>query len=151
MNWTKKSIRYEYTILLVASSLFFSPTALQSIFANHGTEINLNFSDAQFFLLPNKNVQLIKFTITYSVSDSDTVTKQISGAMKIYTDNSTLIKTTSITNGFKVDKTGFQQFVTSLQNTSIKSITAIVVLTELNKTSPLLNSINRNLVLNETQ
>jgi hypothetical protein len=101
--------------------------------------------------LPTKNVQQVKFTTTYSVSDSDTVSKQISGTMKIYTDNGTLIKTTSIPNGFKADKTGFQQFVTSLPVASIKKINVIVLFTDLNKTSPLSNSINRNLVLNITE
>jgi len=134
--------------MLIVVSIFFVPTAQQSIFANHGKEIDLKFSDAQFLLLPTKNIQQVKFTTTYSVSDSDTVSKQISGTMKIYTDNETLIKTTSIPNGFRADKTGFQQFVTSLPVTSIKKINVIVLFTDLNKTSPLSNSIDRNLVLN---
>jgi hypothetical protein len=71
--------------------------------------------------------------------------------MEIYTDNGTLVKITSIPNGFKTDKTGFQQLVTSLPDTSPKTITAIVLFTDLNKTSPLSNSINRDLVLNKTQ
>jgi hypothetical protein len=71
--------------------------------------------------------------------------------MKIYTSNGTLIKTTSIPNGFKVDKTGFQQFVTSLPNSTLQSITTIVQFTDLNKTSPLSNSLTNNLVLNKTQ
>jgi len=71
--------------------------------------------------------------------------------MKIYTSNGTLIKTTSIPNGFKVDKTGFQQFVTSLPNSTLQSITTIVLFTDLNKTSPLSNSLTSNLVLNKTQ
>jgi len=71
--------------------------------------------------------------------------------MKIYTSNGTLIKTTSIPNGFKVDKTGFQQFVTSLPNSTLQSITTIVLYTDLNKTSPLSNSLTNNLVLNKTQ
>jgi hypothetical protein len=71
--------------------------------------------------------------------------------MEIYTDNGTLVKTTSIPNGFKADKAGFQQFVTSLPTTSPKTIGTTVLFTDLNKTSPLSNSINRDLVLNRTQ
>ena len=96
-------------------------------------------------------VQQIKLTTTYLVSDPATVGKQISATMKIYTSNGTLIKTTSIPNGFKVDKTGFQQFVTSLPNSTLQSITTIVLFTDLNKTSPLSNSLTNNLVLNKTQ
>ncbi|MDW0157270.1 MAG: hypothetical protein QOK62_03270 [Nitrososphaeraceae archaeon] len=137
--------------MLVIVSIFFVPIVQQSIFAHHGKEIDLKFSDAQFLILPGKNIHQVKFTTIYSVSDSDTVGKQINGIMEIFTDNGTLVKTTSIPNGFKADKTGFQQFVTSLPVSSPKTITAAVLLTDLNKTSPLSNSINRDLLLNKTQ
>ena len=122
----------------------------QSTVANHGKEIDLEFSDAQFLILPEKNIHQVKFTATYSVLDSDTVGKQINGMMQISTDNGTLVKTTSIPNGFRADKIGFQQFVTSLPSTSPESIIATVLFTDLNKTSALSNSINRDLVLNKT-
>jgi hypothetical protein len=151
MNWPKKTRNHRNFIVLVIVSIFFIPIVQQSIFAHHGKEIDLKFSDGQFLLLLGKNIHQVKFTTTYSVSDSDTVGKQINGIMEIYTDNGTLVKTTSIANGFKLDKTGFQQFVTSLSATSPKTITAIVLFTDLNKTSPLSNSMNRDLVLNKTQ
>lgn len=137
--------------MLIVVSIFFVPILQQSILANHGEEIDLKFSDAQFLILPGKNILQVKFTTIYSVSDSDTVGKQINGIMQISTDNGTLIKTTSIPNGFKADKTGFQQFVTSLPGTSSKTISATVLFTDLNKTSPMSNSINKDLALNKTQ
>lgn len=151
MNWPKKTRTHRNFIVLMIVSIFFVPILQQSIFANHGKEIDLKFSDAQFLILPGKNIHQVKFTTTYSVSDSNTVGKQINGIMEISTNNGTLVKTTSIPNGFKAEKTGFQQFVTSLPSTSPKTITAIVLFTDLNKTSPLSNSINRDLVLNKTQ
>ena len=151
MNWPKKARSHRNFVMLIIVSMFFIPILQQSIFANHGKEIDLKFSDAQFLILPGKNIHQVKFTTTYSVSDSDTVGKVINGIMEIYTDNGTLVKTTSIPNGFKADKTGFQQFVTSLPVSSPKTITAAVLLTDLNKTSPLSNSINRDLLLNKTQ
>lgn len=149
MNWSNQTSRNIVTLILLG--MFFVPILQQSIFANHAKEIDLKFSDAQFLILPEKNTHQVKFTTTYSVSDSDTVGRQINGIMEISTENGTLIKTTSIPNGFKADKTGFQQFVTSLPVTSPKTITAIVLFTDLNKTSPMSNSINRDLVLNKTQ
>ena len=151
MNWLNETGIHRNIVMLIVASIFFVLTAQQSIFANHGKEIDLKFSDAQFLLLPGKNLHQVKFTTTYSVSDSDTVGKQINGIMEIYTDNGTLVKTTSIPNGFKADKTGFQQFVTSLPTTSPNTINTIVLFTDLNKTSPLSNSINRDLVLNKTK
>jgi len=151
MNWSKKTRNHGNFIVLVIVSIFFVPILQQSTFGNHGKEIDLKFSDAQFLILPGKNINQVKLTTTYSVSDSETVGKVINGIMEIYTDNGTLVKTTSIPNGFKADKTGFQQFVTSLPTTSPKTISTIVLFTDLNKTSPLSNSINRDLVLNKTQ
>jgi hypothetical protein len=138
-------------VIMVIFSIFFIPIVEQSTLANHGKEIDLEFSDAQFLILPEKNIHQVKFTATYSVLDPDTVGKQINGMMQISTDNGTLVKTTSIPNGFRADKIGFQQFVTSLPSTSPESIIATVLFTDLNKTSALSNSINRDLVLNKTQ
>jgi hypothetical protein len=131
--------------------IFIFSTLQQLVFANHGKEIILKLNDAQFFLPSGKNIQQVKLTTTYSVSDSATIGKEISGTMKIFSSNGTLIKTTSIPNGFKVDKTGFQQFVTSLPNSTIQNITTVVLFTDLNKTAPLSNSINTDLILNKTQ
>lgn len=152
MDWPNIRTHWYFVvlILLVVLSAFF-PIVQQSIFANHGKEVNLKFSDAQFLILPEKNMNQVKFTTTYSVSDSDIVGKQINGIMQISTDNGTLVKTTSVPNGFKVEKVGFQQFVTSMPANSTNKITAVVLFTDLNKTSPLSNSINKNLVLNKTE
>lgn len=151
MNWSEKSRNHGNFFMLIIVSIFFVPVLQQSIFANHGKEIGLDFSDAQFLILPEKSMLQVKFTATYSVLDPDMVGKQINGMMQITTTNGTIVKTSSIPNGFKADKTGFQQFVTSLPATSTKSVTATVLLTDLNKTSALSNSINRDLVLNKTQ
>ena len=151
MNWNRKTRDYRSIVLLFVVSIFILPTVQQSVFANHGKEIILKLSDAQFFLPQGKNVSQVKLTTTYSVSDPATVGKQISGTLKIYTSNGTIIKTTSIPNGFKADKTGFQQFVTTLPNSTTQSITTIVLFTDLNKTAPLSNFITSKLALNKTQ
>jgi len=151
MSWNKKTKNYRNIVLFIVISIFIFSTLQQLVFANHGKEIILKLNDAQFFLPSGKNIQQVKLTTTYSVSDSATIGKEISGTMKIFSSNGTLIKTTSIPNGFKADKTGFQQFVTTLPNSTIKSITTVVLFTDLNKTSPLSNSINTNLILNKTQ
>jgi predicted DNA binding protein len=151
MSWNKKTKNYRNIVLFIVIGIFIFSTLQQLVFANHGKEIILKLNDAQFFLPSGKNIQQVKLTTTYSVSDSATISKEISGTMKIFSSNGTLIKTTSIPNGFKVDKTGFQQFVTSLPNSTIKNITTVVLFTDLNKTAPLSNSINTDLILNKTQ
>jgi hypothetical protein len=150
MKWNNKTGNYRYIVVFIMVGVFVLSTLQQSAFSNHGKEITLKLNDAQFYLPQGKNVQVIKLTTTYSVTDPATVDKQISGTMKVYTANGTLMKTTSIPNGFKADKNGFQQFVTSLPNSTIQSITTVVVFTDLNKTAALSNSITNNLVLNKT-
>lgn len=151
MNWNNKTRNYGYIGLFIVIGVFILPIVQQSVFANHGKEITLKLNDAQFYLPLGKNVQQIKVTTTYSVTEPAIVDKQISGTMKIYTANGTLMKTTSIPNGFKADKNGFQQFVTSLPNSTMQSITTVLLFTDMNKTAPLSNSITNNLVLNKTQ
>jgi hypothetical protein len=151
MSWNKKIKNYRNIVLFIVIGIFIFSTLQQLVFANHGKEIILKLNDAQFFLPSGKNIQQVKLTTTYSVSDSATIGKEISGTMKIFSSNGTLIKTTSIPNGFKVDKTGFQQFVTSLPNSTVQNITTVVLFTDLNKTAPLSNSINTDLILNKTQ
>jgi len=151
MNWNNKTENCRYIVLFIMVGVFILPFLQQLAFSNHGMEINLKLNDAQFYLPLGKNVQVVKLTTIYSVTDPATVDKQISGTMKIYTANGTLMKTTSIPNGFNADKNGFQQFVTSLPNSTIQSITTVVIFTDLNKTAALSNSITNNLVLNKTQ
>ena len=151
MNWNNKTENCRYIVLFIMVGVFILPFLQQLAFSNHGMEINLKLNDAQFYLPLGKNVQVVKLTTIYSVTDPSTVDKQISGTMKIYTANGTLMKTTSIPNGFNADKNGFQQFVTSLPNSTIQSITTVVIFTDLNKTVALSNSITNNLVLNKTQ
>jgi hypothetical protein len=151
MIWTRQKTKTGSIILLVSLSIaFFIPDLKQFVLANHGKEIIIEFNNGQYLTLPEKNIQQVKLTATYTVEDSEWVGKQVSGTMKIYTSNGTLIKTTSIPNGFTAEESGFQQFVTSLPDSSIQSVTAVVIFTELNQTSALSNSVTENLVLNKT-
>jgi len=138
------------TIFSMIIIVTFILSILEPLYANHGKEIVLKFNNGQFFVPLGKNIQQVRLTTTYTVSDPDIINQQISGIMKVYTDNGTLIKTTSILNGFKADKSGFQQFVTTIPTSSVQSIKAVVIFTELNQSSPLSNSVSKNLILNKT-
>jgi hypothetical protein len=87
MNWNNKTGNYRYIVLFIVVGVFVLPTLQHSAFSNHGKEIALKLNDAQFYLPLGKNVQVIKLTTTYSVTDPATVDKQISGTMKIFTAN----------------------------------------------------------------
>ena len=150
-TWIGKKLKPEILILFVSlSTAFLILIFQQPVLANHGKEIVIQFNNGQYLTLPDKNIQQVRLTATYSVEESEWVGQQVGGTMKIYTSNGTLIKTTSIPNGFTAEESGFQQFVTSLPNSSFQSVTAVVAFTDLNMTFPLSNSITENLVLNGT-
>lgn len=128
MNLIKKTRECTSIVIFIVISVFILPSVQQSVFANHGKEIALKLSDSQFILLPGKNVQQVKLTTTYSVSDPATVGKQISGTMKIYTPNGTLLKTTSIPNGFKVDKVVFSNLLPVYQIVQFNQLTPLCCL-----------------------
>jgi hypothetical protein len=149
-RWKKIKGNYAGAILSIIIVVTIIPSLVEPLYANHGKEIFLKFNNGQFFVPPGKNVQQVKLTTTYTVADPDIVNEQISGVMKVFSENGTLIKTTSIPNGFKADKIGFQQFVTTIPISSVQSIKAVVIFTELNQSSPLSNSVSKSLILNKT-
>lgn len=77
MNCSKKTFATIGMIILVIVP--FVQISHQSIFANHGQEIDLKFSDAQFLILPDKNIHQVKFTAIYSVLDPETVVSKLMG------------------------------------------------------------------------
>lgn len=122
----------------------------QPALSYHGKEILLKLGDGQFLQLPDKNVQQVRLTVIYSVVDPDILGKQVSATMKVYAPNEAIIKTSSVPNGIMVEQSGFHQFVTTLPNSTINFVTAVVVFTDQNKTSPLSNSLPVKLAQNKT-
>ena len=59
--------------------------------------------------------------------------------MKVYATNGTLIKTSSSAEGFVVNQTGSQRHATTITNTTMQNVIAVVQYTNLTKTAPLSN------------
>jgi hypothetical protein len=69
--------------------------------------------------------------------------------MKVYATNGTLIKTSSSAEGFIVNQTGSQRHVTTITNSALQNVIAVVQYTDLAKTLPLSNPLQVD--LNQTQ
>ena len=67
--------------------------------------------------------------------------------MKVYATNGTLIKTSSSAKGFVVNQTGSQHHVTTITNTTMQNVIAVVQYTNLTKTAPLSNPLQVDLNL----
>jgi len=82
MIWIREKTKTGSIILFVSLSIAFSiPDLKQFVLANHGKEIIIEFNNGQYLTLPEKNIQQVKLTATYTVEDSEWVGKQVSGTM----------------------------------------------------------------------
>jgi hypothetical protein len=69
--------------------------------------------------------------------------------MKVYAINGTLLKTTSLPDGLKLNSTGRVQLATTLPESTIRNITASVVFTDSSKSANYSNSLNVKLGLGQ--
>ena len=109
-------------------------------YAQQGKEIVISLNTAYFTSLSGGggNHQ-VKVVANYNVSNSSVIGQKINAVMKVYSVNGTLLKTTSFPVGFTVNKTGTQQLLTNLPNSTSHNITAVATFTNLPKTLALSN------------
>ena len=75
-----------------------------------------------------------------SLTTNDTAglnNKTLNAVMKIYSNNGTLLKTSSYPQGFNYNSTESIKLATNIGDKSIETITAVIQLTNLEKTQPL--------------
>jgi hypothetical protein len=114
-----------------------------------GREISISLDSAEFIPLGEKGNQVNVFS-NYTVNDPSFVNQKINSVMKVYATNGTLIKTSSSADGFIVNQTGSQRHATTITNTTIQNVIAVVQYTSLTKTAPLSNPLQVNLTLTQT-
>ena len=119
------------------------------VFANHIQEISISLDSAEFIPLGEVGNQVNVFS-NYTVNDPFFVNQKINSVMKVYATNGTLIKTSSSAEGFVVNQTGSQRHATTITNTTMQNVIAVVQYTNLTKTIPLSNPLQLNLTLSES-
>ena len=119
------------------------------VFANHIQEISISLDSAEFIPLGEVENQVNVFS-NYTVNDPSFVNQKINSVMKVYATNGTLIKTSSSADGFVVNQTGSQRHATTITNTTMQNVIAVVQYTNLTKTIPLSNPLQLNLTLSES-
>jgi hypothetical protein len=120
-------------------------------FADHGQEISLRLNSGEFTpLSTNKSAHQVRVLVNYTVSDSSLNNNTINSVMKVYSLNGTLLKTSSSPDGFTIiNNTGIQRHATTLTNSTIQNVIAVVQFTDASKTIPLSNPVQ--VKLNLTQ
>ena len=135
--------------LLIAMSLFILfLLTLPIVLAYHGQEISITLNSAEFIPLGEEGNQVNVFS-NYTLNDPSFLNHKINSVMKVYATNGTLIKTSSSADGFIVNQTGSQRHATTIINTTMQNVIAVVQCTNLTKTAPLSNPLQVNLTLTQ--
>jgi hypothetical protein len=119
--------------LLIAGSLII--LGIQgSAFAQQGQGVVIKLNSAYFTSPSGNGNHQVKVVTDYTVSNMSLVGQKINAVMKVYSQNGTLLKTTSYPDGFILNNTGVRQLLTNIPNSTINNITAVATFTNLAKT-----------------
>ncbi len=142
---------------ILFSSLFFMTVIIYSVvisppqgsFANHAQEITVT-EDLALFIPLTVGGNQVNVLVNYTANDPSIIGQMANSVMKVYTTNRTLIKTSSSAEGFIVNQTGSQRHATTIADSTLREVIAVVQYTDLAKTIPLSNPLRVDLTLNQT-
>jgi hypothetical protein len=92
---------------------------------------------------------LLKSLTTNDATVSNNNNQSINAVMKVYSTNGTLLKTTSFPTGFNYNDSESVKLATNIADKSIETVTAVIQLTNLEKTQPLSDPITIKLGLGQ--
>jgi hypothetical protein len=143
--FSHKTILQSILILLSFTAVFLP----QISYGAHGQEISLSL-DSAFYISLSAGGNQVNVLAKYTVNDPSLINQMINSVMKVYTTNGTLIKTSSSAEGFIANQTGVQRHATTITESTLQSLIAVVQFTDLAKTVPLSNPLKVDLTLNQT-
>jgi len=85
----------------------------------------------------------------YTVNDPSIINQKINSVMKVYATNGTLIKISPSAEGFIVNLTDSQSHATTITNSALQNVIAVVQYTDLAKTLTLSNPLQVDLNLTQ--
>lgn len=144
LNQFNKNFIVFFILLSVSTICIFQSFSLD----NKNNLINESFGviqtfpmkiDYAHFISPLNQDNQVKVLLK-SLTTNDTAglnNKTINAVMKIYSINGTLLKTSSYPQGFNYNTTESIKLATNIADKSIETITAVIQLTNLEKTQPL--------------
>ena len=92
---------------------------------------------------------LLKSLTTNDATVSNNNNQSMNAVMKVYSTNGTLLKTTSFPTGFNYNDSESVKLATNIADKSIETVTAVIQLTNLEKTQPLSDPITIKLGLGQ--
>jgi hypothetical protein len=113
-------------------------------------QITIAASSILFSPLTKAAYNQLKVIVNYETKDVSLINTRINGVMQVSLSNGSLVRMSSFPNGSIVNQTGTIQFATSFADKSIQNVKADIILTDLDKSTPLSNIITTNVALNNT-
>jgi hypothetical protein len=148
MSYSPKSIIM--FVLVLSFFSFFSATSVTQSFAQSSERISISVSNSSFVPLTNTDANQVRVGVEYTIEDESIENEMINAVMKVYAPNGSLIRTTSIPNGFTAQGGGGVEVLkTTFLDKSMQSILANITFTDLTKKVPISNVIAVNLDLEE--
>ena len=115
-----------------------------------GQPILIKLDTAYFISHPQEGNHQVKVLLNYTLTNNSLIDSNANAVLKIYAINGTLLKTSSFPSGFILKNTDTTQLLTNIPNKSVENITAVIGLTNQNKTIPLSNSLKIPLTLGKS-
>jgi hypothetical protein len=123
----------------------------ENVFGQSPKGIIIKLSYAHFIPLSTSKGHQIKIIVNYTANDTKNINTTINGVMKVYALNGTLLRTSAFPSGFKAQNFGTAQFATSLLDSRIKNVTAVIQMTNALKTFALSNSVKARINLGQIE
>ncbi|HJY10838.1 MAG TPA: metallophosphoesterase [Nitrososphaeraceae archaeon] len=121
----------------------------QSSFAQNNQGIVISVANSSFVPLTNTDANQLRVNVEYTLEDEAIENELINAVMKVYALNGSLIRTTSLANGFTAQSDGVEELKTTFQDKSMQSVSAKIAFTDSTKKTSLSNVITVNLDLEE--
>jgi hypothetical protein len=137
--------------LVSAISFLITVTMVVPAFAGVSEQVNITLDNAHFISLSPGLGNQVGMFVSYTIDDSSIEDEVLNAVMKVYASNGTLVKTSSYPAGFIAQNLGGKaELKTTLTDQTIKSVTANVMFTDLEKTETISNQLTANLNLTTT-
>jgi hypothetical protein len=121
----------------------------QPSFAQNNQGIVISIANSSFVPLTNTDANQLRVSVEYTIENETLENELINAVMKVYATNGSLIRTTSIPNGFTAQSDGVEALKTTFHDKSIQSVLANITFTDSTKRTPLSNVITENIDLEE--
>ena len=137
--------RFRAALSLILAVCFLMSSGGAELFAQQRGTISIDSAVA--LPLTTAEGNQVKVIVNYSIDDESLIGQRINAIMGIYDrNNGTLVKLSSFPNGFVINNTeGTTQLATSLLDPKIQNISAIVTLTNAEKSEKYTNDVRADL------